>query len=74
VDIWYISQVTQRRCLAAGELARQVKQTTSSEAVFMIPDLRHAYRAACEHARPEDLVVITGSFFTVGAIQEYLQE
>ncbi|MEZ5491851.1 MAG: bifunctional tetrahydrofolate synthase/dihydrofolate synthase [Gammaproteobacteria bacterium] len=73
VDIWYIAQVNQPRCLAAQKLAERMEPIISSQPVTVCQDVVSAYQQACEHAGPDDLVVVTGSFLTVAAIRAFLK-
>ena len=68
VDIWYIAGVDQPRAMAADKLAQIADESglNRSHAVYGNP--LEAYRG-CTREAGVDLVVITGSFFTVAAVR-----
>ncbi|MCP5346064.1 MAG: bifunctional tetrahydrofolate synthase/dihydrofolate synthase [Gammaproteobacteria bacterium] len=74
VDIWYIAQVDQARCMPAQQLAEHTESIISSSDLSVYQDVPSAYQAACRAAGPEDVVVVTGSFFTVAEIRNLLGE
>lgn len=74
VDIWYIAQFDEPRCMLAIDLEKQLnidRQTTRIEVFGQVVD---AYEAACEIAEPDDLILVTGSFLTVAAVRDQLHK
>jgi len=72
-DIWYISQVEDSRCLPAKELGRRLKKLDAAAPMRCFDRVAEAYRAACEEAMKEELVVVAGSFHTVAAARVFCQ-
>jgi len=71
VDIWYIAQVDQARSMAAHEVAQAMKKagnTSENAQKLLFDDVESAYRAACDQGNAGDIVLVTGSFFTVAAV------
>lgn len=65
------SQNTNERCTPADDLAEVVK---GSESVHIVePDLKRAIKIAVEKATEDDIVLITGSLYTVGEARTYLK-
>ena len=60
----YVCQPQWKRAQPVEELANVARQFASH--VVVIPDVAEAAQAAIEAAQPNDLVLITGSFYTVG--------
>jgi dihydrofolate synthase / folylpolyglutamate synthase len=52
-------------------LAKEAAKITTNFQV--IPHVRDAYKAALEHAKPSDVVLVTGSHYTVGEILALLE-
>ncbi len=73
VDIWYIAQVNQARCMPAQQLARKVKSVVGSSEPILFQDVAGAYENACRVAGSEDFIVVTGSFFTVAEIRNVIE-
>jgi len=73
VDIWYIAQVDQKRCMAASVLAVTVAQSVDSADPLVFENALDAYQAACAACGPEDIVVVTGSFYIVAEILNFLE-
>ena len=72
VDIWYIAQVDLARCMPAPEVAQIVAgQTGEQAAVFST--VAEALGAALEATTGQDLVLVTGSFYTVAALDGLTQ-
>jgi dihydrofolate synthase/folylpolyglutamate synthase len=65
-DVIIITKPMTDRAADPEAIARQVGQLTNSFQV--IPHVREAVNAALEHARPEDVVLVTGSHYTVGEV------
>lgn len=62
----YVCQPDWKRALPAEELAQAVREVATE--VVVIPEVRAAVRTALTVAGPHDLVLITGSFYTVGEV------
>lgn len=69
VDIWYIAQVDEERCMPVQELAKRLAQSDSARVIEQFTDAQVAYKAACQTAGADGLVLVTGSFHTVGAVR-----
>jgi len=63
----WATRSTNPRALAPGEIAREAEGFTGE--VFVEPDFRVAFRAARASARPNDMVLVTGSLFLVGDVK-----
>lgn len=73
IDIWYITQFETSRALPAQQLADRLSNQLKNASFEVVEDLRDAFRKACQIAiRPDDLILVTGSFFTVATIREML--
>jgi dihydrofolate synthase/folylpolyglutamate synthase len=70
LDIWYIAQVNEARSMPVEVAARRVGQSVAAARVITFESVFQAYKTACEQSADEDLVVVTGSFFTVAALRE----
>ena len=73
LDIWYIAQVDESRCMPSAESFRRIKQCRIEGRLEQFDALEEAYKAACKLATAEDVVVITGSFYTVAAVRHFSQ-
>ena len=71
VDIWYIAQVEEPRCMPAVEIGNRLQRLTSTGSMTCFESVQDAYRAACVEAAEDDLVVVAGSFFTVAAVRSF---
>lgn len=69
VDIWYIAQVNLPRCMPARELAARLRHLRPAARIFEFSNPGSAYESACEEARLEDLILVTGSFYTVAELR-----
>jgi dihydrofolate synthase/folylpolyglutamate synthase len=71
VDIWYIAQVDEARSMAADEVAQTMKSVgivPDQKRILQFDSVESAYRAACDQTEAQDIVLVTGSFFTVAAV------
>lgn len=68
VDIWYIAQVDMARCKPAQEVAQIVSRHTG-RSITGYQDLKTAFSAATQETGADDLLVVTGSFYTVAALR-----
>lgn len=68
VDVWYIARSGTDRDMPVGEAADRVGERTRSP-VWRCDGVGRAYGRACAEATARDLVVVTGSFFTVAAVR-----
>lgn len=73
VDIWYIAQVDQPRAMPAQKLAELVDSMGLSRNVTVFADPAEAYRNVRNNMQPGDLVLVTGSFFTVASVRGALK-
>ena len=73
VDSWCIAQVDQARSMPASQLVSQMGQRAEAgnPLVFNSTDL--AFQQACINSQPQDLILVTGSFYTVAEIRELIQ-
>lgn len=66
VDFWYTGVLNSQR--AAGAERLQAAFAANAREVHVYPDIEAAWEAACHRARTGDLIVVYGSFLTVGAV------
>ncbi len=69
VDIWHITQVDEQRSVPAEQLADQLNRFPGKKILQVFDSTECAYQQACNLSQPKDLIVVTGSFFTVAAIR-----
>jgi folylpolyglutamate synthase/dihydropteroate synthase len=69
VDIWYIAQVAQPRAMPGQKLAELLDAMGLSRSPRVYANPVDAYRDACAMQSPADLLLVTGSFFTVAAVR-----
>ena len=69
VDVWYIAEVEDSRGMAAAELHSRLSQSLPGAATSAAGSVASAYRRAVDSG--SDLVVVTGSFHTVGAARRF---
>ncbi len=67
VHIWYIAQVDMARCMPAAEVAHFVKRQ-GGEIAGCYPAVISALEAALTATAEHDLIVVTGSFYTVAEL------
>jgi dihydrofolate synthase/folylpolyglutamate synthase len=72
IDIWYIAQVDQDRCMPASDLAVRIAESVDSAYPVAYASPLEAYLAACSEAGPEDTIVVTGSFYIVADVLGFL--
>jgi dihydrofolate synthase / folylpolyglutamate synthase len=78
IDFWYIAHFDLPRCMAAEELAKLVQMHIVQSPAGISPVLifegaagvQQAFFAACAEASPGDLLVVSGSFFTVSDVMQ----
>ena len=74
LDICYIAQVDAPRCMPSAESFRRIKQYGIESRLEQFDSLEEAYKVACNLATTaEDVVVVTGSFYTVAAVRHLSQ-
>jgi len=75
IDICYIAHFAQPRCLKAEKLLDKL-QAAAPEARFCGPfqTLAEAYELACNNSGEGDIIVATGSFFTVAEVMQIINE
>lgn len=66
VDYWYTGVLDSQRAADAERL--RAAFTAHEREVYVYPDIEAAWEAACNRARTGDLIVVYGSFLTVGAV------
>lgn len=71
VDIWYIARVQQPRARSSESLAAVVDHRGLQRHPALFEDPLSAWRASMDTS-DADLVLVTGSFFTVAAVREAL--
>ncbi|MFL2850808.1 MAG: bifunctional tetrahydrofolate synthase/dihydrofolate synthase [Pseudohongiellaceae bacterium] len=77
VDIWYISQVEESRCMASEEVEKRLQSSGHLRQWVRTASVVNAYRQACkdscsfarENPGKKQLVVVMGSFYTVAAVR-----
>ncbi|GGI76090.1 bifunctional folylpolyglutamate synthase/dihydrofolate synthase [Legionella impletisoli] len=67
VDFWYPALLDSKRAASRDDMAFAFKKTLATTTVCYETPV-DAYYAALNHAKPEDLIVVFGSFLTVGAV------
>ena len=72
VDIWYIAQVDQERCLAAKELTEKLNLLETGSEALTFANVSDAFESACNAASKDDLILVTGSFYTVAEVHRFL--
>jgi len=70
-DVIILTKPMTDRAADPEAMARQISQLGNSFQI--IPHVREAVNAAMEHAKPEDVVLVTGSHYTVGEVLAQLQ-
>jgi dihydrofolate synthase / folylpolyglutamate synthase len=81
IDRWYCVTLPGSRAIPAAELAQKVRlvtdQTRSPDDgavdVEICVDVAQAYDAVCQIAKPDDRIVVFGSFLTVAGVLQHLQ-
>lgn len=73
VNIWYIAQVEESRCLPADTAVKRMKATGLQLQITDFDSVHNAYLAACQQATELDLILVTGSFHTVAAVRGMTQ-
>ncbi len=70
LDICYIAQVDEPRGMPVNEAASRLSKCGLQSSGIDFESVRGAYKAACEQSADTDLVVVTGSFYTVAAVRK----
>ncbi|UIP27186.1 bifunctional tetrahydrofolate synthase/dihydrofolate synthase [Photobacterium sp. TLY01] len=68
VDAWYPASLQGPRAASAQEIAAHL---TFQGALYTAPEL--AYQAALMMAQPDDVIIVFGSFHTVGEVSSYIK-
>lgn len=71
VDHWYVGGLDCHRGLAAGELGGRVASASSGLNVTEFDTVSGALQAAMDLAKPDDLVIAFGSFYTVAETRQF---
>ena len=66
-DVWHFVSISQERGVKAEILTFELKMFSNQENVFEYDDMKSALDSVHKYAKPNDRVIITGSFHTVGA-------
>ena len=69
-DIWYIAELAVPRGLGLASFEGALHEIELQCQVDSFETVQQAYSAACARAGRDDLVLVTGSFFTVSAVRE----
>ena len=75
IDIWYLATIDHVRGKSAEELDMLLTKDEIAESLsnnYKSP--LDAYKAACDNASKNDRILITGSFYTVAPVLEYIQQ
>jgi dihydrofolate synthase/folylpolyglutamate synthase len=78
IDKWYLTEVSDPRCMTAAELSEQVSLTSVSKICTSEQPIFESYNQACKeaetygirHPGKETAVLVTGSFHTVSALRD----
>lgn len=70
LDICYIAQVDEPRGMPVNEAASRIRKCGLQSPVMEFESVQGAYKTACEQSTDTDLVVVTGSFYTVAAARK----
>jgi dihydrofolate synthase/folylpolyglutamate synthase len=70
VQSWYVGQVDYYRSESAVNLAQRVRSVATEAAVEIFDSVGEAYRHALADADNDDVVLVFGSFYTVGAVMQ----
>lgn len=78
VDKWYLTEVSDPRCMTAAELGEQVSLTSVGKICTSEQPIFESYNQACKeaetygirHPGKETAVLVTGSFHTVSALRD----
>ncbi len=81
IDRWYCVTLPGSRAISAAELAQKVRLVTDQTRtpddgavdVEIWADVAQAYDAVCRIAKPDDRIVVFGSFLTVAGVLQHLQ-
>ena len=73
IDVWHVAELQTERSASAQYLVDSIVASSRNCDVHSHETVLMAYHAAMGSAGPQDRVVIFGSFFTVGAIMQYLE-
>ncbi len=69
-DLTIVTENHSERCMKTPQLAKKVAQLTSS---FLVrKNVKEALQSAIREAGREDLILVTGSLYTIGDSKEYL--
>ncbi len=68
-DIWYIAELAVPRALGLADFELALQNSGFTRPVQSFRSIGQAYREACDRAGNKDLVVVSGSFYTVAEIR-----
>jgi dihydrofolate synthase/folylpolyglutamate synthase len=74
-DAWYLAAADTERALSATELQELVRPLSKpgggTAQIHAYSDIAQAFTAAMRAARPEDRIIVTGSFWTVAGVMAH---
>ena len=68
IDRWHVASLDTPRGATAAELAAEIERLRPDQTVACFANPREAFAAAREAARPDDRILVFGSFFTVADV------
>lgn len=69
-DIWYIAELAVPRSMQPEKLENQLMDSGFTRPLHRFDTIEQAYETACAGSEKNDLIVVTGSFYTVAALRE----
>jgi dihydrofolate synthase/folylpolyglutamate synthase len=69
VDFWYIAEVEETRCMPVAELGNRLRNCNQALSIKEFEQVSNAYQVACNEAETGDIVLVIGSFYTVGIVR-----
>jgi len=73
VDQWFVAGLTGGRGMTSAQLAAQLSQVIADDKIESQTTVEQAYQQAIAQAKPEDRVIVLGSFHTVEAVLRLIQ-
>lgn len=70
IDVWYVASLNSAR----GAKKETLMQYLHNQRAFAFDDIVFAFEQALKDADKDDLIIVFGSFVTVGAILEHIQD
>jgi dihydrofolate synthase/folylpolyglutamate synthase len=72
IDAYYLAGLDVYRGISSAEMKRRLQECVSSDKLYACDDVALALREAKAVARPEDRIIVFGSFYTVSAALEIM--